>query len=316
MKITYLTHNQIDKTAWDNCVTKAVNGKIYGYSWYLDLVCEQWDALIMNEYKAVFPLPFKEKLGLYFLYQPFFTQQLGIFSMLHLTPEVVNNFLEAIPVKFFFGHINLNHLNEPLVDRWKVKQHVNHELDLIEDYEKIRAGYTENTRRNVAKAAKSNLSLSPAVKPEEIVSLFRENKGKDIRHLKDNNYKRLLRLIYQCQHNGKAAIYGVYDEHNTLCAGAAMVFSHHKAIFLFSAINENGRRHSAMFMLIDEFIRERSGNHLTLDFEGSNDPNLARFYKGFGASRLYYPVLYFNRLPFPINKVFDRAIDLWRKVRA
>lgn len=313
MKINYLSHNQIDKTAWDRCIAKAVNGKIYGYSWYLDVVCEQWDALVMEEYKAVFPLPFKEKFGISFLYQPFFTQQLGIFSTRHLTPEVVNNFLEAIPKKFIFGQLNLNKLNEPLVKRWEISQQVNHELDLIEDYEKIYAGYSENTRRNINKARKHKLIISPGVKPEEIVTLFRGNRGKYIPHLKDNNYKRLLRLIYQCQHNGKAMMYGVYDEQNTLCAGAVMVFSHHKVVFLFSAISETGRKQGAMFRLIDEFIRERSGNHLTLDFEGSNDVSLARFYKGFGATRLYYPAIQFNRMPFPVNKLFDALIALKRK---
>lgn len=314
MKIKYLNHNQIDKSAWDQCITKAVNGRIYGYSWYLDVVCEQWDALILDDYKAVFPLPFKQKWGLSFLYQPFFTQQLGIFSTRHLTPRVVSIFLEAIPKKFLFGHLNLNNLNEPLANRWHISQQVNHELDLIEDYEKIYAGYAENTRRNLNKARKYKLMISPSVKPEEIVVLFRQNKGKYIRHLKDNNYKRLLRLLYQCQHNRKAMMYGVYDGQNTLIAGAVLVFSHHKVIFLFSAISEAGRKQGAMFRLIDAFIQERSGNHLTLDFEGSNDPSLARFYAGFGATRLYYPTIKFNRLPFPVNNIFDALLSLRRKL--
>lgn len=314
MKIKYLTHDQIDKSAWDHCISKAVNGKIYGYSWYLDVVCEQWDALVLDDFKAVFPLPFKQKPGIRFLYQPFFTQQLGVFSTLHLTTEIVNAFLKAIPRKFVFGRLCLNKMNEPGPGRWNVTRQVNYELDLIEDYKIIYAGYSENTRRNVIKASKNKLTISPGVRPEEIIQLFRENRGKYIKHLSDNNYKRLLRLIYQCQHNGHATLYGIYDERNTLCAGAVILFNHHQAIFLFSALSDAGRKQGAMFRFIDEFIQEHQGQHLTLDFEGSNDQNLARFYSGFGAICLHYPALTFNRMPFPVNKLFESFMYLRRTI--
>jgi hypothetical protein len=53
-----------------------------------------------------------------------------------------------------------------------------------------------------------------------------------------------------------------------------------------------------MFLLIDSFIREHAGQALTLDFEGSNDPNVARFYKSFGAAECNYYKITINRLPW------------------
>ena len=108
MNIRLVQNKDLDKTAWDNCIGQAVNGNIYAFSWYLDIVCDEWDALVSDNYETVFPLTFRKKFGIWYLYQPFFTQQLGIFSIRHITPQIVEEFLAAIPAKYKFAEINLN----------------------------------------------------------------------------------------------------------------------------------------------------------------------------------------------------------------
>ena len=44
--IAYLTHDQIDKSRWDDCIAHAVNGMAYAWSWYLDVVHPGWEALV------------------------------------------------------------------------------------------------------------------------------------------------------------------------------------------------------------------------------------------------------------------------------
>ena len=44
-----------------------------------------------------------------------------------------------------------------------------------------------------------------------------------------------------------------------------------------------------MFHLIDQWIRHNANRELILDFNGSNNPNIARFYHGFGAEKYEYP---------------------------
>lgn len=313
MEIRLVQHKDLDKVAWDNCIGQSVNGNIYAYSWYLDIVCDEWDALISGDYETVFPLTFRRKFGIYYLYQPFFTQQLGIFSILHITPQIVEEFLSAIPQKYAFAEINLNAYNKPDKSKWQLVENLNHELDLIEPYEILKKGYSQNTNRNIAKAIRNNISISSSIKPEDIVMLFRQNKGKQFSHLGENDYRRFIRLAYECIVNRKAICYGAFTSENTLCAGAVVVFSHRKAIFLFSATNEIAKEKGAMFMLIDHFIQDLSGNHLTLDFEGSNDPSLARFYKSFGSVCVKYPALRYNRLSFPV-KLLNVAYKFMRRV--
>jgi len=313
MDIRLVQHKDLDKAAWDNCIGQAVNGNIYAFSWYLDIVCDEWDALISGEYESVFPLTYRKKFGIWYLYQPFFTQQLGIFSISHITPHIVEEFLSAIPKKYRFAEINLNAYNKPDKSRWQLTANLNHELDLIEPYEILKKGYSQNTSRNIAKAIRNNISISSSIKPEEIVVLFKQNKGKQFSHLHETDYRRFIRLSYECIVNRKAICYGAYTSQNTLCAGAIVVFSHRKAIFLFSATNQVAKEKGAMFMLIDHFIQDLAGNHLTLDFEGSNDPSLARFYKSFGSVCVKYPGLSFNRLNLPA-RLINRAYKMAKKI--
>ena len=66
-----------------------------------------------------------------------------------------------------------------------------------------------------------------------------------------------------------------------------------------------------MFLLIDHFIRGNANKHLTLDFDGSNDESLARFYKGFGSTRVEFPRIARNSLPGIIKLPFN----IYRKLR-
>jgi len=295
--IKYLKYEHIDKEKWDACIDGSFNGMIYAYSWFLDVVCEEWEALVEGDYDRVFPINFKKKTGISIIFQPFFTQQLGLFSKTELNSDVIDTFLKAIPEKYKVIDLNLNTHNMPGMPGFTFTPQVNHELDLITDYEGLRKNYNSNTRRNLVKAEAAGLSIVKSIKPDEVIDLFRTNRGKDIKVLKEANYLKLKRLIYTCIYKGIADIYGVYSEENTICAGAVFIRSNKKSVFLFSGLSTEGRDKRAMFLLIDHYIKENSHKHLTLDFDGSNDETLARFYKGFGSTRIDFMKISRNTLP-------------------
>ena len=64
---------------------------------------------------------------------------------------------------------------------------------------------------------------------------------------------------------------------------------HDRLTFLFSGNSEAGKSCQAMTFLLDQVIREFAGRMGVLDFEGSDDDNLARFYLGFGSIEKKYP---------------------------
>lgn len=300
--IKYLKHSEIDLRKWDVCINRSFNGNAYANSWYLDIVHPSWEALVENDYERVMPLTGGSKMGVSYLFQPYFTQQLGVFSQSVLNPKIVLEFIGHIPRHFKFIEINLNSLNKLDDPRFKAIPNKNHILDLINEYPKIAAKYSSNTKRNIKKSQKTTQTLMKNIKPEAVVKLFRENRGKEIGKWDDGHYAILTRLMYTAVYKGKGIVYGVFDGRNQLTAAAFFLKSNNRLIFLFSGADSFARESSAMTFLIDGVIQEFAPSQLVLDFEGSNNTDLARFYKGFGAKEVEYSSLRVNRLPFPLKQ--------------
>jgi hypothetical protein len=266
--------------------------------------------LVEDDYERVFPLTVFVKVGIKYLRQPYFTQQLGVFYKTSLTPEKLQEFLMSIPPAYKYIYIYINTSNR-IPFSSPDSNMTNLELDLISEYDLIAQKYHTNLQRNLKKAYKQKLTLSKHVRPEEVILLFQANKGLGIKHLKNHSYQLMQRLAYESINKGIGEIWGAYDEFNQLIAGAIWIKSHQKAVFLFSAVSTSGKNSFAMPYLIDAFIRENAGKPLTLDFEGSNDAGLARFYSGFGAQKVVYQRYISNKLP----NILRYAVRLWQLTR-
>jgi len=303
--IKYLKNNDIDVVKWDQCINKSFNGNIYALSWYLDIVHDGWEALVEDDYECVMPLTVASKFGITYMFQPFFTQQLGVFSTKKLNPDVISKFINHIPDHIQYININLNSFNKLKTEGLKLVANKNHTQDLIKEYADIAKNYSTNTKRNLQKSQKYKLTLMKNIKPDVIIQLFRSNRGKTVRKWTDTHYQRLNRLMYSAMYKGKGFVYGVFTETNQLCAGAFFVKSNNRLVFLFSGSDKTAHENGAMTFLIDSLIREFARSQLVLDFEGSNNPSLARFYKGFGAKEIEYMSLEINRLSFPLKELFN-----------
>jgi len=218
--IKYLKHKEIDKEKWDDAVSTAFNGNIYIYSWYLDIVHPYWDALVEDDYERIMPLPVSKKMGIKYMMTPFFTQQLGVFSGSILSPEKIVEFINSIPEDIKYIDINLNSYNRLANEGFDITFRKNYLLDLINKYEVAKKHYSTNLKRNLKKAEKTGLAVVKNIKPDDIVKLFRENRGKKVKQWNDKHYRRLQHLMYMAIHKGKGVTYGVYSSENTLLAGA------------------------------------------------------------------------------------------------
>lgn len=304
MHIRFTRHEDIDMEKWNECVDTSVNRMPYAFSWYLDTVSPGWHALIADDYRAVFPLTARKKYGIHYLAQPPFTQQLGVFSRDLLSTDVIEQFIAAIPKFYKLIEIRLNKLNFPESSAISVKENTNLELPLISSYEDLKKNYSQNLKRNLKKAGKSDLFVVPQVNPVEIIRMFQLNRGRNIKMLKKSDYTRLEQLIYKMAKRGYAQVRGVYTERHNLCAAAVFLKVEDRIIFLFSGLNEEGKQVAAMPFLIDSVVKEYAGKNIILDFEGSNDPGVARFYRGFGAKESVYPTLKIYRYPGWMNYAF------------
>ena len=297
--IRHIKHSEFNRSKWDECISASPHGLIYAASWYLDIVSPNWEALIEDDYSFVFPLTRRKKWGFDYLFQPYFTQQLGVFGRTEAASESrINDFIKNIPDNFKLVEIQLNESNKAELPKGISKTvRLTHHLDLSDSYEKIKANYSENTRRNIQKAIKNSLEITRESSFQEIINLFRQNKGNEVKNLNAKDYLVLEKLMTSAKERGLLEIKSVLNSSGILLAGAIFLRSYHSFIFLFSAANAEAKETGAMSAIIDSFICDHSGENKYLDFEGSMDPNLARFYKSFGSKEVVYLQIRRNTLP-------------------
>lgn len=295
MGIQYLTYNKIDKTKWDACINSSPNGLIYSFSFYLDAMAKNWDALVLNDYEAVMPLTWNKKYGICYLYQPPFTACLGITGKL-VTTATMTDFLKAIPKKFAYWDIYFNHGNNCTLPDFNLYQRRNLVLSLTDPYEKLYNHFRENVQRNIKKCRQLQCEIKKNIPVRSVIDLAKVQ-SKTFSSLTDEDFDRMEKLYIQLQKEQKAITYGVFSNQE-LVASAAFFFSHRRAYYILVGNHPNGKTIGASHALINAFIEDHSGRDLLLDFEGSDINSLAFFYSSFGAAEENYSAIKLNRLPF------------------
>ena len=297
--IRYLQHGEINKNKWDECVANSLNTLIYAYSWYLDIASPDWDALVIDDYKAVFPLPNKSKLGIKYIYPSYFIQQLGLF----FTEEKFNNSktiedcIKNIPNKFKFIELYLNEYNKiNLNNEYKIIERKNYLLHLKKSYEEIFNNYSHGLKENIKKALSNDLTIRDSDDVNSFVRLFQENTGKDLSKFNQEHYKILTELIKAAISQNSAEISLSYYKEE-LVAGAVLLKDKNRIIYLISSSTEKGKRFKAMPLLLDHNIKKHSSSNFIFDFEGSMVPGIAKFFKSFGSAESVYLQIKINRLP-------------------
>jgi hypothetical protein len=294
MNIRYVQHNSIDKARWDSCIDSSDNGLIYAYAQYLDTMCGPWDALLLNDYEYVMPLPWRKKYGIYYVYGPAYIAELGLFGK-NITPELLELFLQSIPKKFKFLDFPLNYGNL-FATSFPLFQRVNFVLDLNKPYEVLHKQYRENIRRNIKKAKGYGCFVKRDIAVIEVIALSKLTATQF--NIASDDLSRFEKL-YQLLHEQKrATTYGVYNQKEELLASCVFFFSHKRAYYILVGNHPNGRTLGASHQLIDAFISDYAGEDLLLDFEGSDIRNLAFFYSSFGAREENYAAIKMNRLPW------------------
>lgn len=293
MQIKHIKHNEIDFRCWDETIVKASNQLIYAYSWFLDIVSPNWEALITENYEYVMPLPIKRKYGVSYLVQPPQSQQLGVFSAQSITTEVVNQFIHKIPT--FSYEINLNEQNFV----HNALEQPNFVLNLNSSYDELCQNYSKNTQRNLSKAKLQNLKLSQNIDFDE----FWEFNSSLTKKYNTPHQNILKQLIEKGIRKKSINIFGIYSIDHKLIAALCTLVSGRRITYFLPRSNDIGKTTSAMFLLIDALIKLNCQQEVLLDFEGSRIEGIARFYKGFGAKNHPYYTLKRNRPTFLIGKL-------------
>lgn len=297
--INYLKHNEIDREQWDSCIKDTRGAKPYGFSWYLDIMSPEWEALIDDDYDCVFPIPGQSKYGIKYIATPIFMQQLGAYTPDKSQTKALNEFLDFIPESYRLIDLCVGQRIDN--DRFRVTLRANYELDLSKPYEKLRDNFSNHCIRNIDKSAKKKPGLSDDVTPDELINLFINNRGALIKGIKTRDYQRLKNLMNFCLKNKKGRIIGVRASKKRLIYGIFLVEIKGNKTMLFVVNTNESRERRTGYYIVNEIIKDSAGTKTILDFAGSSMPSVSSFMESFGSKNNPFYRIYRNRLPWPIR---------------
>jgi hypothetical protein len=311
MPLRLLRHHEIDLAAWDACVASARQQVPYAYSWWLQATAGRWEALVevgsTGEYQLVLPLPVRRRLGGLEVYQPPFTQQLGLFTAAPGATGSVDEVLQAGAgdLRYTRFYTQLNDQNPlsvsgslatglgPVV--LQSTPRLTYQLRLEVAYEVLHLAYAADYRRRLRQLATTAYCVTPASDAGPLLQLFRQTKGGPA-GLKSGHYGLLQNLLAALQARGLLEMLEVRHPHTyELMAGALFVTYPGRLIYLFAAASAEGKKAGAPLLLLDHQIRRYASTPgLILDFEGGMIPSIARFFANFGATPVPYAALSFT----------------------
>lgn len=295
MKI--FTRKDIDDKKWNALAERSNPSYIHFYTWYLDVICPNWKAIIVEKegkYEVAFPLPWRKKWGVSYVYPPFLAQQLGVLAE---KPIEVDPFLFALEKHFPFIEYYLHHktIGSSAINFQNRKNLV---LDLNLNYDNLKSRFSGNNKRNINKSERNPLKITTNTDFLPVIDLFQSNRGRDFTHLSNNDYQYFKNVCQKVSENGKIEVLHAYDDQGKLLAGAIFFLHHNRITFMFSGIIPEGKKRNAMFALLNYSIRTHAGENKIFDFEGSETKGVYEFYEGFGAKLQPYFFYKRNGLPF------------------
>lgn len=302
--VTYLTNVNINKAKWDDCINNASNRLIYAQSAYLDIMADNWDGLILNDYEAVMPLTWRKKYFIRYLYQPAFTQQLGIFFKEPLSIERYKLFTEAAFTHFKFAEIYLNHENADAF-AGLCSQRTNYILDINKNYSEIKSNYLEGFTKSLRRITKFNFQYKQLQDIDEVLTLYIKLYGERVAHLRTKDYTAFKNLCKVLQQNHQLFIRQAFNESNGIVALALLFKDENRLYNIISCLTQEGRRLEANYFLYDNIIQEFCNSKILLDMEGSDIKGVAEFYEKLNPVNQPYFFLKYNHL-HPIVKILKR----------
>lgn len=279
--IKYLLHNEIDFFKYDKCIEESSNSRVYAFSWYLNCVTDNWDALVLNDYQAVMPLPKRKKYGINYIYQATWIQQLGIFSEVKIDENLILNFILKIPKKIILVDYIFNSKN--IFSSKYVTKRINFLLDLNTSFDEINKGFNKN-RRRITNHDFTDYGLDKKGKQKEFLDMYVNQKLNYKTH-KDSFEK--LQYLLNKNHNS-VHIWNVY-KNGELLAGLLWLKDNFRITYLIPVATDQAKKDNIPTFIINELIKEYQNTNYILDFEGSMVEGVANFYKSFGAEKeIYY----------------------------
>ena len=281
--IKKILHKNIDFKQYEHCIKNAHNHRIYAEHWYLNLVTNNsWDCLVLDDYKAVMPLPYKKKLGIKYIVMPNFCQQLGVFYQNELSDEEFLLFQK----KLHHCLVRSYQFNEENTFQYSPKGELrnNYLLNCAEDYSVLKQAYQKDRKNDLKKIELSTCEIQKEIDFLSVEQLIQSSYEGIITKQEVGLIEKLLQLAEK-----HAEIIQLKIVCSDNCVASNIFLKSHKRVINLGTFRDKSfKMFNASAVMLDAIIQQN--NDGILDFEGSMIEGVASFFESFGAKKHFYTV--------------------------
>jgi hypothetical protein len=272
----------INEQAWDACISKHANGLIYAQYDYLDRICDHWSGLVIGDYEAIIPLPWRKKYGFRYYYIPPFIQQLGFIGDTSLLKLLHEELIQKIRSYAWYGDLHFNFSNHLLASELHCKNRTNFIIDLNKDYLDIYKDYHPDLKQVLLKIPEGGFQYSKQQSIPDTIRNYQQQYASRMPHLSIEDFERLYELCRFYASRGDCIIRSALKPDGTILSDTLLLKDQRRMYHLLNTTFPEGRETHSNPWLLDQVFREYSNRNLLFDFEGSDLPGVNTFYKKFG----------------------------------
>lgn len=311
----FLPRNEIPDEEWNAFVEASPQGCIYHHTWYLDIVCPDWSAIIVGNqehWNAIMPLPISQKMGIRYALQPQFAQYLGVLfrpqegkqltqwnNKKRWCEAIVQHIPESVKLfKFTFAP----QFDYPLPFHWadyQLQVKYTYWLSLTPTAKEIEQGFAKSVRQAIRKAKELEFEIVETDNFTELLQFSLKQK----KYLSDHQYEKLPKLWQALKERDKGLILEVRNKENELLTGGLILKDKQRWITIFgSNLNPDNKETKAVSYMLSEAIQKaKMAGVEYFDFEGSMMEGVERFFRNFGGDPIPYLFISKNTLPRPLK---------------
>jgi hypothetical protein len=297
MKVRALEYTSLTKDELDRINQKTKDLSLNDQLWYIALLADsKVKVFVFNDFETILFIPYRKKFLITYAYMPFFLQKLSFIGSEKGQNPIIEKLLKAVR----FGEISMFNSTESIpFDFSRIRK--NFTLQLNKSYLDLRKKYSENHRRNLAKTDKIKIEITEEIEP--LIAIFIDEKSsvfhkKELRSFVENIHK----LFKHPKLKDNLLIVSASDSNQIIASSLFIKFNNVIYYILGTSIKSSQHVSSkGLFKIFDYVIELYSETDTILDFEGSDMPGIARFFKGFGSREEEYTFLKWNKLPIIIK---------------
>ena len=304
MPLRIISRDELDRERWENLLENSADARIYGLPKYLDILCgEDWAVVVDSAYNSGATLFPQKKFGIQYLFQPPFCQTSGIYSPEQLSAVDIGRFIQLLKTKFHSFSVCLIQSPADFPPGIEAGLRDNYTLALTETYNDISSRYSSGLKRKLKKGFEG--SIAECSEDESALSDFLNLVKQFFPPLNGSlpssfNIEKYIRATLQSK---LARLLIAKSKDGNMVSGLLYLSWKDRLYLVLPVSSDEGRKSNAMHFVIDHLIHTNAESEITIDFEGSSIPGVARFYKSFGTELHRYHHI---KKPF-ISETFEKA---------